>query len=517
MPDHVIAQTANGQLRGARIGGAHAFKGIQYGTPTGGAARFRPPQPVEPWTGIRGALDYGARSPQSEGSFPLAPQVGDLVTPLSAQPIGEDCLVLNLWTPALRDGGKRPVLVWLHGGAFITGSGADPWAHGVNFCQRQDVVVVTLNHRLGACGYLHLEDIPGLDGDFAGAGLAGMFDIIAALAWIRDNIAEFGGDPGNVTLFGQSGGGGKVCVLMAMPKARGLFHKAIVQSGPALKMAERQDGTDTATAFLAELGLRPEQAEELRKLPLERLMAAQQKVIARAGMASFADRRRVGFNPVSGLPDFPAGPFEPEAPALSADIPLLIGTNKDEMTIFFAMEPWLASLDDRQLGTRLQPYVGALSATLAREYRRLYPAAPAGELFVTIIGDFGITLPSFQIADRKAAQKAAPVYGYLFQRESPALQGRLRSCHIVEIPYVFDTLEDAAFIDRTAADAKLSRTVSAIWAEFARSGKPAAPGLPAWPAYAGEERATMLLDLDCRVERDPYRQTRQAWAAAGRS
>lgn len=512
MVDRAIVETRIGKVRGHAQGGVHAFLGIPYAAATTGAARFRPPQPVAPWAGIREALAYGPRAPQNDSAFGLAPEIGRLMTPAPPQPVGEDCLVLNLWTAGLRDGGRRPVLVWLHGGGFIAGSGADPWTHGARLAPRQDVVVVTLNHRLGALGYLHLEEVAGAD--FAGAGLAGMFDIVAALTWIRDNIAEFGGDPGNITLVGQSGGGAKVCTLMAMPRAQELFHKAVVQSGPALRMADGNDGTATALAFLEELQLRPEQAARLRDLPLPQLLLAQERVVARASLASFAERRRTGFNPVSGPADFPAGPFDGSAPPLAADIPLLIGVTRHEMSIFYALEPWLADLDDIELGRRLVPYVGTHTDALVREYRRLYPAATAGDLFIQIVGDQGIVLPSLRIADLKAAQAGAPVFTYLFLREAPALNGQLRSCHIMDVPYVFDTLADAPFAGRSPEDTRLAETMSTAWVEFARSGVPRARNLPEWRRYSEEDRSTMLLDAESRLVNDPFLDIRSAWTRA---
>src|SRR5262249_16719416 len=235
--------------------------------------------------------------------------------------------------------GKRPVLFWCHGGAFITGSGASPWTDGTNLCRLDDVVVVSFNHRLGALGYLHLEDIA--EGDFTGAGTAGVMDIVAALEWVRDNIGQFGGDPGNVTIFGESGGGAKVSVLMALPAAKGLFHKAIIQSGPAVQMANREDGTKTARQVLQHLGLAPNEAGRLRSIPVAGLLEAQAAVLAGVSRASFADRRRLGLNPVIDGKVFPGGPFAPTAPQVSAHVPLMIGSNKDEMTLFLGHLDWV--------------------------------------------------------------------------------------------------------------------------------------------------------------------------------
>ena len=511
--DEVVVETHAGRVQGLRTDGVCAFLGIPYAAPATGEGRFRPPAETVPWIGVRDTSRYGARAPQCDGSFALAPEISRLFLPVPPEPMAEDCLVLNVWTSAC-DHGKRPVMVWLHGGGFITGSGADPWTHGTRLAQRREVVVVTVNHRLGALGYLHLEDLVG--SEFAESSLVGMLDIVAALRWVRDNVGCFGGDPSNVTVFGESGGGAKVAVLMAMPAARGLFGKAIIQSGPAVAMADRADGNRTAELFLRELDLPAERAHELRSLPLERLLAAQARVIAATGTAPFAERRRHGFNPVRGQPGFPTGPFEPGAPAISADVPLLIGTNRHEMTLFFAAEPWFSTLDDAELMSRLRDFVGDRAVELSRAYRRLRPTATATELFVDILTAQGMTLPSLTIADRKAHQHAAPVYCYLFAHESPALSGRLRSAHIVEIPYVFDTVEDAPFVERSPSAAVFSAQISTAWTEFARSGRPGAPGLPVWPSYDTGTRATMVLDAHSRVVHDPYGEERDVWLTPDR-
>ena len=338
MTADIVVETTSGKVRGAEERGVSIFKGIPYAAPPVGERRFRPPQTVEPWSGVRDALSYGNMAVQSENVFALPADLLAIFDLAGRQKLDEDCLYLNVWTSGL-SGARRPVLFWCHGGAFITGSGSSPWSDGANLCRIDDVVVVSFNHRLGALGYLHLADIAG--GDFSGAGTAGVMDIVAALEWVRDNIAAFGGDPGNVTIFGESGGGAKVSVLMALPSAKGLFHKAIIQSGPAVQMADRDDGTRTARQVLEHLGLDAKKAGELRRLPAKRLLEAQVAVLAGVSRANFADRRRLGFNPVIDGNVFPGGPFAPKAPDISADVPLMIGSNKDEMTLFLGHLPWV--------------------------------------------------------------------------------------------------------------------------------------------------------------------------------
>ena len=506
----VIVDTRVGKLSGVCSDHGCTFKGVPYAAPPVGARRFLPPVAHPPWSGVREATGYGPRAWQDDQSFPLAPPIRALMTPAAAQPMSEDCLVLNLWTPQTGSG-KRPVMVWLHGGAFITGSGADPWTDAGALSRAGDVVVVTVNHRLGAFGYLHLEDIAG--DACAGSSVAGMLDVVAALEWIRDNIAGFGGDAGNVTLFGQSGGGAKVSILMAMPAAHGLFHRAIIQSGPALQMASRDDGARTAASFLTELGLAHGGLAQLQALPAELVLKAQASVLKKIPLTSFAERRRHGFNPVAGQPHFPSGPFEPDAPLLSAGIPLLIGTTQDEMTIFFGMEDWLRTLDEAGLIERLQPFVGARAAGVVSVYRDARPGASSSDLFLAIVGDLGIRIPSLTMADRKLAQGGAAVYVYLFRRETSVLSGCLKSTHILEVPYVFGTLERAPFAERTHADHRLSRQMTQAWSRFAWSGVPQADALPEWPQHCIAQRPTMVFDLDSRIERDPFGQERSAWGS----
>jgi len=505
MMDGMVVETTSGRVQGVNARGVGIFKGIPYAAPPLGALRWKAPQSVVPWSGVREARTYGNMSIQAENVFGLPPDLLKLFTLGGKQQTSEDCLYLNVWTSGI-DGRKRPVLFWCHGGAFIAGSGSSPWSDGANLCRLDDVVVVSVNHRLGALGYLHLEDIAGED--FAGAGTAGMRDIVAALEWVRDNIAAFGGDPDNVTIFGESGGGAKVSVLMALPSAKGLFHKAVIQSGPAVQMASREDGTKTARQVLDALGLAPERATELRSVPADKILEAQNAVQAKVARTSFADRRRFGFNPVIDGSFFPGGPFAPEAPAVSADVPLMIGSNKDEMTLFLGHQPWVTEATFDNLPAALEPYLGARTDEVIAAYRKAQPAMSADRIGLTIVGDLGVRMMSLTIAERKLAQKAAPVFVYLFAWETPVLGGRLRSCHTLEIPFVFNTVETAELTGRDPARLPLGGRMARAWIAFAREGK------PGWPAYSTRERTTMIFDKTSRVENDPYGAERRVWQDA---
>lgn len=507
-----VVKTTGGRVQGLVEHDISVFKGIPYGAPPIGEARFLPPRPAEPWDDVLVADAFGAPAMQlyerPHSGEPLAMQLAT-VFPMRAETKidNEDALFLNVWTPAADDG-KRPVLVWLHGGGYAYGSGAWPMYDGANLARKGDVVVVTLNHRLNAFGYLHLAEI--LGEDYAQSGNAGLLDLVLALHWVRDNVAAFGGDPDNVTIMGESGGGSKVSHLMAMPAAKGLFHKAIVQSGPGLTAVPAGAATRTARAILAELGLgsaTPDRVRErLISLPAERILDAVRAAQAKAGDAFDA----LPLAPVVDGAVLPRHPFEPDAPAQSANVPLLIGWNKDEMTIFNISAPWFGTLGEAELETRVRELVGEKADSVLTAYRALYPDYTPTYLYNAIAGDTWALRGSVLQAERKAAQRAAPVFMYYLTWETPVGGGVFKSPHTLEIPLVFANVDKAlALTGDSPAARRVEHAMASSWIAFARTGTPQNEAVPAWPPYDVERRATLVFDAEPRVVEDPKGRIRE--------
>ncbi len=482
----VIADTAAGRVRGFRNGDIRVFKGIPYGESTAGKNRFMPPVRKAPWTGTRDAMSFGPSSPQPD-------------IPAGSPGNGEGCLVLNVFTPAVGDNRKRPVMVWLHGGGFRNGSGSTPVLDGSSLAQSQDVVVVTLNHRLNVFGFTYL--VPLIGADFAESGTVGMMDLVVALEWVRDNIARFGGDPGLVTIFGQSGGGRKVATLMAMPSAKGLFHRAIIESGAVLRLTVPEDGQRQTEMLLAELGLKPNQARELQNVPLERLVAASAVVNDKFVM------REPGMtenSPTVGSKAIPSHPWDPAAPALSATIPLLIGYARTEETWYDRPTPEKLALDEAGLKKRVAERLSASPDRMIEAFRKAHPEATPWDLWILIASEHPRGAYARETAKRKAAQGGAPVYLYRFDWETPEGGGNMRSPHTIEIPFVFNNIKIAGPLISKRPDAyALAEKVSASWAAFARTGNPNIPQLPKWPVYSAATRDTLIFNNEIRVEKDP--------------
>jgi len=475
-------EITSGPIRGTESDGVHVWKGIPYAAPPVGADRFRPPRPVDPWTAVREALDYGPSCPQPA----TRPTGWAQETSLS-----EDCLYLNVWTPA-PDRGRRPVMVWIHGGGFSIGSGSWPLYDGTALARRGDVVVVTVNHRLGPFGYLHLAELGGEE--FAASGNNGMLDLVEVLRWVRDNAAVFGGDPGNVTIFGESGGGAKVSCLLAMPDARGLFHRAAIQSGPGLRVASPGSAGRSAGALLEHLGIAPDRVEDLWSASTEQILAATAQLGPGGGMAG-------GFSPVLDGKVLPAHPVDALADGSAADVPVLIGCNQDEGAGGLPTE-----LDEAGLRERLSGYPDAAVDDILDTYRSLFPQASSLDILSYATTDSSMRLGSTRLAEAKLKASASPVFSYFF---TYALAGR--AGHGYEIAFVFDNIREP--ITRPSPTRlRLAAQMSDAWIAFARDGDPGHAGLDKWPAYTLGDRETMVFGRDGGVAvSDPSGAARELW------
>jgi para-nitrobenzyl esterase len=490
----VVADTTGGKLRGLAAGGVSCFKGIPYGASTAGSNRFRPPAPAAPWPGVRDAIAFGSSAPQLPASSdPLGAWYSAL------EPMSEDCLFLNVWTTGTA--GKRPVMVWLHGGAWVSCAGSAPGFDGTGLARDGDVVVVTINHRLNLFGYLKLDDP---DDQFAQSGNAGVLDMVAALRWIRDNAAAFGGDPGNVTIFGQSGGGAKVSALLACPAARGLFHKAIAQScSGSLRLTPPEQAAALTHGLAQRLEIDRPTGAALQAVPADRLIPLMK------GMPPV-------FRPVLDGVTFPVNPFDPAAPDGAGEITTMFGNVATESTLYMAANMANFSLDGAEVERRLARFLRTDPAATARiidAYRSAMGTATPHQIMAAVTTDYTYRRNTTREAALQSAAARAPVYTYVFDWRTPVRGGVLQSPHTLEVPFVFGTAPVAEALLGTGPDiAPLTQMMIATWSAFAHTGNPANPHLPTWPRYEVTKRSTMLLSRESTLASNPGGDRREALA-----
>jgi len=490
-----VVKTTNGPVRGLVVDGIPTFLGLRYGAPPVGPLRFAPPQKPAPWADPAWAYNPGAASMQvlaGGGAAKFPGIVGMALSEgMNSAEDGvrehEDCLFINIYTPALGSARPRPVMVWLHGGGFSYGSGNWAFYDGHNLAKHHDVVVVTVNHRLNMFGFTNVAD---LGGDPT-SGNAGMLDIVQVLEWVRDNIENFGGDPGCVTIFGQSGGGAKVSTLQAMPGAHGLFHRAIVESGPGLRVGSKEQAAEQTKAWMARLGV--SDLKGLQAIPAEVLVAS--PGAPRGG-------------PILDGVSIPAHPFDPVANPLSANIPVMVGCTADEMTLYNVGADWWGKLTEDELVAKLRPQYQDKTEAVIAAARSLRPGDSPSYTYVDITTLAGMYMGSVTLAERKSVQPGG-VWQYVWTWREPVEGGLLRAPHTTEIPFAFDNIAKAPLLLGDAESTqRLATLTSTVWTTFARTGNPNVAGLPHWPKFDPQSRATMMFALESHVAHDPYRALR---------
>ncbi len=496
-----IVSTKQGKLKGSKENNIYIFKGIPFAAPPIGKLRWMPPQPPLSWDGVRFALEYGTIAPQN-------PMPAGFIGGGKPEPQSEDCLYLNVYTPDLDDK-KRPVMVWIHGGAFSLGSGSEAMYRSTKLSGKGDVVLVTINYRLGALGFLNLDHVT--RGKIPSTGNQGLLDQVAALRWVKENITGFGGDPDNVTIFGESAGGMSVASLMALPDAKGLFHKAIIESAVGAIARPLENSIYTADTFLKIAGLNASDIDDIKALPVEKILKVQ-AVVARK-----TDQGEAPCIPVADGKVMPLMPLEAYSKGMAAKVPLIIGSNLDEQKLFSLMNPTHQKMDEKTLAALLKRNVPEESISMiidlyrSEKGRRNEIITPV-ELYSAINTDIMFRNVALHIAEAHR-DKGMPAYNYLFTWKSPAANGIFGASHALEVGFVFGTMDDG--FCGTGPDAeRLSDRMQDAWTTFARTGNPSCKSIGNWPEY-GEDRNTMIISRDCHVEKAIYEAERKIWEKAG--